>query len=423
MRYDDYDDEYDDYYYDRSYYYNPKREQAIMKNEDLVWLGESMKSSMCKVGQKKVKLFLNSLVKKGDSIAKMYRLILEAENDNINAKKYRNTSSRSYKDEYYKKKRATIEELIREVINYNNSNESKIIFGTQKSDVSETSLIIYFDLPGCEQISFHTDISSNLLPNVPKYQLKWDGKVNSTLPKIERAINSRYYDELYAKYKKEIDEIDEAERIREERAAQLRLENELKAQKERERVENLKSKIIDGIVWDDIKNLIRSKKDAKVVKESINNLSKDAQKIFKDSYLETIDISLPDVREDNLDDLNEALAQFNILFSNIKADVLNLVNNSVKSKLIDELTNAVVNYNSGAVCDTGSVRMYLSNANRYLLENIGGKHTVFFDAEMKPSELSKSCYKIITTKEAKKIGRPKMEISCYLNIVSNNKKS
>ena len=146
-------------YYDDYYYYNPAREKTIAKNESLVSLGERMKTSMCRIGQKKVKLFLNSLVKKGDVVAKMYRLILEAENHNINAKKYRNTISFSYKDEYYEKKREVIEELIKEILEYNKTSEEKIVFGTQKSDVSETSLIIYFELPDSEQISFHTDIS------------------------------------------------------------------------------------------------------------------------------------------------------------------------------------------------------------------------------------------------------------------------
>ena len=55
-------------FYDDYYYYNPAREKAIAKNESLVSLGERMKTSMCRIGQKKVKLFLNRLPKKNLSL-------------------------------------------------------------------------------------------------------------------------------------------------------------------------------------------------------------------------------------------------------------------------------------------------------------------------------------------------------------------
>ena len=312
-------------FYDDYYYYNPAREKAIAKNESLVSLGERMKTSMCRIGQKKVKLFLNSLVKKGDAVAKMYRLILEAENHNINAKKYRNTISFSYKDEYYEKKREVIEELIKEILEYNKTSEEKIVFGTQKSDVSETSLIIYFELPDCEQISFHTDISRGLVSSVPKYKKSWDGKVNTTLPKIERAVNKRYSSELYAKYKKEIDAYEEAKRLEAERIAKIKKENELRQQRERERVDALKSKIVDGIVWSDIKESVLSKKDAQIVKDCIRNLSDESQAKFMESYLNGTDMKLPDVREDNLDDLNAAIRTFNKLFTKNGFDSLGLI--------------------------------------------------------------------------------------------------
>jgi hypothetical protein len=419
-------------FYDDYYYYNPAREKAIAKNESLVSLGERMKTSMCRIGQKKVKLFLNSLVKKGDAIAKMYRLILEAENHNINAKKYRNTISFSYKDEYYEKKREVIEELIKEILEYNKTSEEKIVFGTQKSDVSETSLIIYFELPDCEQISFHTDISRGLMSSVPKYKKSWDGKVNTTLPKIERAVNKRYSSELYAKYKKEIDAYEEAKRLEAERLARLRKEeeerleqqrikHEQKKQREREKAELLKSVIVDGIIWDDLKEYVKSKKDAIIAKECIQKLSAESQEKFKESYLKNIDISLPDVQENNLNDLNAAIKRFDELFIKVDGDILHLVE---KNAVIDELTSAVVKFNSGVVGEDGTVKMFMSYdvRCRYILNGLYGKYTIFFDCENKPSELSEACYKTVTSEKAKKIGSPKMQVMGYLNKIEKDNK-
>lgn len=411
-------------YYDDYYYYNPAREKAIAKNESLVSLGERMKTSMCRIGQKKVKLFLNSLVKKGDAVAKMYRLILEAENHNINAKKYRNTISFSYKDEYYEKKREVIEELIKEILEYNKTSEEKIVFGTQKSDVSETSLIIYFELPDCEQISFHTDISRGLVSSVPKYKKSWDGKVNTTLPKIERAVNKRYSAELYAKYKKEIDAYEEAKRLEAERIAKIKKENELRQKKEQERIDVLKSKIVEGVVWSDFKDYIQSKMDAKIAKKCIRNLSAESQAKFMESYLNGADMKLPDVREDNVDDLNAAIRRFKDLFTKNGLDTLGLIDESMKAGLVDELTSAVVKFNCGVIGDDGSVKMFMTHSGnwRYLLDGIDDKYTIFFDSNRKPSELCLACYKMVSSKEAKRIGHPKMEIVSYLNIIDKDNK-
>ena len=193
--------EYDDDIYSSSYY------EAVMKNDNLVHIGDKMKNDMCHIGQKKVKLLLNSLVKKGDRIAGMYRQILECENCNINAKKYYNTVRHNYKEHYYNMKKDAIDNLIKDIIDYNStvSESDMIVFGKQSSDVYDTNDIVYFELPGLEQISFHTDISQSVYDMVPEYKKEWDEKVNSTLSKIESGINHRYGDELQKKYGKEIE--------------------------------------------------------------------------------------------------------------------------------------------------------------------------------------------------------------------------
>lgn len=58
-------------------------------------------------------------------------------------------------------------ELIKLFSDYN------MIYGYQESDVDIVPTIIYFEIPNCEQISFHCSTSRK---NVPKYIGKWDGK-------------------------------------------------------------------------------------------------------------------------------------------------------------------------------------------------------------------------------------------------------
>lgn len=240
--FDDFDD--DDFYYHERYY-DPVKEAkiavALEKNFDLVCLYEELKNTMCwRIGQRRIKLFLNSLIKKGDKVAGLYRLAMECENDNINAKKYRNTSSFSYKDDYYEKKRENIEQLIRDALEYNSglsedsADSERVVMGWENSSVSGASLIVYFELPGCEQISFHTDLNGHLKNAIGRYKSKWDEKVNSTLPKLEAAIKTRYSEELEKKFGKEIAEEKERQRQQEEHIRKIREENE---RKEREYLE------------------------------------------------------------------------------------------------------------------------------------------------------------------------------------------
>ena len=53
--------------------------------------------------------------------------------------------------------------------------------------------IYYFDLPGCEQISFHTDVSPQTFNGELKhYMQRWDTLTASTLMKLEYAICKKY---------------------------------------------------------------------------------------------------------------------------------------------------------------------------------------------------------------------------------------
>ena len=118
----------------------------------------------------------------------MYRLALEIENKNIIAKE----TSYRYKDKVYAQK----SELIRELNGV--CRENNVVYGIQTTDNYSTNYVIYYELPNMEQISFHNNFTKDEINVIPKYTKEWDKKVNSTMGKIEAAINAVYGDELKA---------------------------------------------------------------------------------------------------------------------------------------------------------------------------------------------------------------------------------
>lgn len=148
------------------------------------------RTEMCGIGTRKVKLFLNKKIKEGDSIAYLYRIAVETEDANIKAKKYYG----EYRDKYYEDKMHYITLLISKC-----KEREDVVYGYQKNDAAFPSHIMYFDLPGCEQISFHCSLPKELKRGIPHYDGTWDKKENSTYPKLERAINNRYGEELSEK--------------------------------------------------------------------------------------------------------------------------------------------------------------------------------------------------------------------------------
>ena len=147
------------------------------------------RKTMCGVGTRTLKLFLNKKIKGGDTIAGLYRTALEAEDANINAKKYFG----EYSAQFYAKK----EEMIFKLIGLCRCC-GITSFGYTNNEDAFPKHIIYFDLPGCEQISFHCNLKTEWV--VPKYSGNWDGRIVSTLPKLERAIMNRYGEEISSLY-------------------------------------------------------------------------------------------------------------------------------------------------------------------------------------------------------------------------------
>lgn len=127
---------------------------------------------------RQAKLKLNRLVK-FCPLAKAFRIALEIEDCSTQGKKYHG----EWSNHYYVKKSLAIQNLI-EVFKENNW-----VYGKHKSNDYHTKHIVYFEIPGCEQISFHCTVDEK----VPDYPKEWDGKRGSTFRKLETAI-VEYFD-------------------------------------------------------------------------------------------------------------------------------------------------------------------------------------------------------------------------------------
>jgi hypothetical protein len=141
------------------------------------------------IGTRKAKLALNKLAKT-DRYAKALRTALEIEDVNLTAKRYfgGDCNGYTYAEIAYSKKSEKIEELIEL------SKSEGWVFGVQPSDVKDTTHIIYFEIPGVGQVSWHYSPKEPL----PVYSGTWDGKAGSTLPKLDAAISALFAEEQAA---------------------------------------------------------------------------------------------------------------------------------------------------------------------------------------------------------------------------------
>lgn len=154
---------------------NIAKHESFIKNQELIFQLKDKRLNFCGIGTNKIKRRLNKL-SVDNKLAKLYRVALEIEDKNIQAK----NSTFNYKEKIYEVKKKLIDELI------HLSEEYPIIYGKQKSNIIDTTYIIYFEIPNCEQISFHTELSSPY--KIPNYDKEWDKKINSTLIKLEKGI-------------------------------------------------------------------------------------------------------------------------------------------------------------------------------------------------------------------------------------------
>lgn len=147
-------------------------EQAEYKNMCLVQSLHTNRTAFAGLGTNKAKRRLNKISASND-VAKAVRIALEIEDKNIIAK----DTYGKYRDKVYNKKQELILELSKLFKSHN------WVYGVQESTVIGVTHIIYFEIPRCEQISWHFSAGNN---SFPKYDKNWDGKENSTLRKLEK---------------------------------------------------------------------------------------------------------------------------------------------------------------------------------------------------------------------------------------------
>lgn len=146
-----------------------------MGRSELVHQLSSARNSFAGIGTRAAKLKLNRLGN-SSSVARAYRLALEIEDRSIQGKKYRRSE---WSDRAYFEKSRLIEELAQLC------EKEGWTYGQHKTG-GWPQHVVYFDLPGCEQISFHTTLKNP--EAVPHYPKEWDGKRSSTLGKLEAAF-------------------------------------------------------------------------------------------------------------------------------------------------------------------------------------------------------------------------------------------
>lgn len=144
-------------------------EEALDKNFELIFDLQYKRRHFAGIGTNKAKRRLNKLAL-DNPIAKAVRVALEIEDKNISAK----DSWGKYQQRIYDVKTKLIFDLV------SLFQQENWIYGVQPVD-GPTSHVIYFEVPGCEQISWHITTEHIL----PAYNKKWDGKENSTLDKLE----------------------------------------------------------------------------------------------------------------------------------------------------------------------------------------------------------------------------------------------
>jgi hypothetical protein len=151
-------------------------EKAKRKNKRLIDDLSKKRDNFCDLGTRKVKLRLNKIIAQGNPVAQAVRIAIEIEDKSVCAKKYFG----KWRRKIYETKHKLIIELRDLFV------KEGWVFGVHKTtEQPPTTHVIYFEIPGCEQISFHFSPSKEEDGEFPNYNGVWDKKPNSTLGKLE----------------------------------------------------------------------------------------------------------------------------------------------------------------------------------------------------------------------------------------------
>ncbi len=127
--------------------------ESQFKNERLIEDLKNKRIEFAGIGTNKAKRRLNKLALI-DPIAKAVRIALEIEDKSISAK----DSFGKYQTKIYNQKTKLIFDLC-ELFK-----EKNWLYGVHRSNVPPTSHVIYFEIEGCEQISWHFSPGKHKLP-------------------------------------------------------------------------------------------------------------------------------------------------------------------------------------------------------------------------------------------------------------------
>lgn len=182
---DDWDYDYYDY---KDNYRNNNRSSshssALEKNADLIYQLQVSRDNFLGIGTNKTKRRLNKL-SETNPIALAFRIALETEDKNIQAK----NSFGKYRRKIYDQKAILIEQML------NLFKKNGWEYGLHEESAYDTNAIAFFEIPGCEQISWHCTL--RCISSTPRYEKEWDGKINSTLNKLESAIKLTFPEIVY----------------------------------------------------------------------------------------------------------------------------------------------------------------------------------------------------------------------------------
>lgn len=151
------------------------------RHRERVRVLDTARHEFCGIGTRRTKLALNRLAKTSN-YAKALRVALEVEDKNLTAKKYHggDIGGYSYDQIAYFAKHDGIMKLIQIC------KAQGWTFGIHKAGVFGATHVVYFDLPGVNQISWHFTPPAD--HELPPYAGVWDYQENSTLRKLEVAI-------------------------------------------------------------------------------------------------------------------------------------------------------------------------------------------------------------------------------------------
>jgi len=151
--------------------------QKRRKKSDVLALA---RTQFAGVGTRKAKLALNKLA--ADVYALALRVALEIEDVNLTAKRYcgGDCGGYTFSEINYRKKRDHIDLLI------DICKSAGWVFGVQPYSLFSTTHIIYFEIPGVGQLSWHYSPRETL----PDYLGQPDGVKGSILLKLEAAISA-----------------------------------------------------------------------------------------------------------------------------------------------------------------------------------------------------------------------------------------